>query len=146
MQFSDGPDNDDDRVRDARERSTRELFSLSVSEVGPVQFRQFRVEGHQRFAAPLYHISFAFLATACLLCGWFNRRGQANRLVMAVVLMVLIQALALGANNIATKHLIWVPLMYLLPVVCAAVPAWLLLLPALPFSGRRPPASGLLAE
>ncbi len=145
MQFSDGPDNDDDRVRDARERSTRELFSLSVSEVGPVQFRQFRVEGHQRFAAPLYHISFAFLATACLLCGWFNRRGQAGRLVMAVVLMVLIQALALGANNLATKHLMWVPLMYLLPVVCAAVPAWLLLLPTLPF-GRRPPASGLLAE
>ena len=145
MQFSDGPDNDDDRVRDARERSTRELFSLSESEIGPVQFRQFRVEGHQRFAAPLYHISFAFLATACLLCGWFNRRGQASRLVMAVVLMVLIQALALGANNLATKHLMWVPLMYLLPVVCAAVPAWLLLLPTLPF-GRRPPASGLLAE
>ena len=145
MQFADGPDNDDDRVRDARERSTRELFGLSESVVGPVQFRQFRVEGHQRFAAPLYHLSFAFLATACLLCGWFNRRGQADRLVMAIVLMVIIQAAALGANNLATKALMWVPLMYLLPVVCAAVPAWLLLLPTMPFS-RRPAASGSLAE
>jgi lipopolysaccharide export system permease protein len=145
MQFSDGPDNDDDRVRDARERPTRELFSLSESLIGPVQFRQFRVEGHQRFAAPLYHLSFAFLATACLLCGWFNRRGQTSRLVLAVVLMVIIQAAALGANNLSTKALMWVPLMYLLPLICAAVPAWLLLLPTLPF-GRRPPASGLLAE
>jgi lipopolysaccharide export system permease protein len=146
MQFADGPDNGEDRVRDARERPTRELFSLSEAQVGPVQFHQFRVEGHQRFAAPLYHISFAFLATACLLCGWFNRRGQGARLVTAVALMVLIQALALGANNLATKHLMWVPLMYLLPVVCALVPAWLLLMPNLPFSARRPAAPDLLAE
>jgi|SRR5579859_665551 len=147
VQFADGPDNDDDRVRDARERSTHELFSLSESVIGPVQFRQFRVEGHQRFASPLYHLSFAFLATACLLCGWFNRRGQTDRLVIAVALMVLIQALALGVSNIATKHLMWVPLMYLLPVLCAVVPAWLLLMPTLPFSGRRKPAPpGMVAE
>jgi lipopolysaccharide export system permease protein len=147
MQFNDSSDSDDDRVRDARERSTHELFSLSESVVGPVQFRQFRVEGHQRFASPLYHLSFAFLATACLLCGWFNRRGQAGRLVMAVALMVLIQALGLGVSNISTKHLMWVPLMYLLPVVCAVVPAWLLLVPTLPFSGRRKPAPpGMFAE
>jgi lipopolysaccharide export system permease protein len=146
MQFADGPDNDDDRVRDARERSTRELFSLSEAQVGPVLHRQFRVEGHQRFASPLYHLSFAFLATACLLCGWFNRRGQTDRLVMAIVLMVLIQALALGASNLATKHLMWVPLMYLLPVVCAAVPAWLLLVPTLPFAGRRKPGTDPFPE
>jgi len=145
MKFSDASDSDDDRVRDARERSTRELFSLSASDIGSVQFRQFRVEGHQRFASPLYHLSFAFLATASLLCGWFNRRGQTDRLVMAIALMVLIQALALGASNIATKRLMWVPLMYLLPVVCAVIPAWLLVVPTLPFS-RRKPASALPIE
>ena len=146
MQFADGPDNDDDRVRDARERSTRELFSLSESVIGAVQFRQFRVEGHQRFASPLYHLSFAFLATASLLCGWFNRRGQSDRLVVAIALMVLIQALGLGASNLATKRLMWVPLMYLLPLICAAVPAWLLVVPTLPFSGRRKSASPLPIE
>jgi lipopolysaccharide export system permease protein len=146
MQFSDATENDDDRVRDARERPTRELFSLSQAEVGPVAFRQFRVEGHQRFASPLYHLSFAFLATASLLCGWFNRRGQSDRLVMAIALMVLIQALALGASNLATKRLMWVPLMYLLPLVCAAIPAWLLVMPTLPFTGRRKSASPLPIE
>lgn len=145
MKFNDNSDSDDDRVRDARERSTRELFSLSASDVGPVQYRQFRVEGHQRFASPLYHLSFAFLATATLLCGWFNRRGQSDRLIIAIVLMVLIQALALGASNLATKRLMWVPLMYLLPVVCAAIPAWLLVVPTMPFS-RRNPASPMPTE
>ena len=146
MQFSDASENDDDRVRDARERPTRELFSLSESQVGPVQFHQFRVEGHTRFASPLYHLSFAGLATACLLCGWFNRRGQGVRLVMAVSLMILIQAMALGASNLATKHLVWVPLMYLLPLICAAIAAWLLLMPNLPFAGRRRAVSGLMPE
>jgi lipopolysaccharide export system permease protein len=146
MQFNDASENDDDRVRDARERPTRELFSLSESVIGPVQFRQFRVEGHTRFASPLYHLSFAGLATACLLCGWFNRRGQGVRLVLAVGLMILIQAMALGASNLATKHLVWVPLMYLLPLVCAAIPAWLLLAPTLPFAPRRRAAAGLMPE
>lgn len=145
MKFSDNSDSDDDRVRDARERSTRELFSLSASDIGSVMFRQFRVEGHQRFSSPLYHLSFAFLATASLLCGWFNRRGQSDRLIIAIALMVLIQALALGASNLATKRLMWVPLMYLLPVVCAAIPAWLLMVPTLPFS-RRKPASPMPIE
>jgi lipopolysaccharide export system permease protein len=139
MEFSDSSDDDGDRVRDARERSTRELFGLSAAVVGPVEYRQFRVEGHQRLASPLYHLSFATLATASLLVGWFNRRGQAGRLVIAITLMVLIQALALGASNLATRSLAWVPLMYLLPLAASAVGAWLLSAPALLQTRRRLP-------
>jgi len=145
MDFTDPSDSDEERVRDARERSTRELFSLSPTEVGPVAYRQFRVEGHQRFASPLYHLSFATLATACLLCGWFNRRGQTDRLVVAILLMVLIQALALGASSLATKNLLWVPMMYFLPLSCTAISAWLLTAPSLPLTRRRP-AGATLAE
>jgi lipopolysaccharide export system permease protein len=145
MEFSDSSDSDEDRVRDARERSTRELFSISAAQVGPVEYRQFRVEGHQRLSSPLYHPAFATLAAACLLCGWFNRRGQGGRLVVAIALMVLMQAMALGANNLATKNLAWVPLMYLLPIVAAMTGLWLLTAPGLPFAGRRK-AAGLTAE
>jgi lipopolysaccharide export system permease protein len=137
MEFSDSSDNDEDRVRDARERSTRELFSISAAQVGPVEYRQFRVEGHQRLSSPLYHPAFAALAAASLLCGWFNRRGQGGRLVIAISLMVAMQALALGANNLATKNLAWVPLMYLLPVLATIVTTWLLMAPNLPFANRR---------
>lgn len=144
MEFTDSSDNDAERVRDARERPTRELFSLSANQVGPLAYRQFRVEGHQRLSSPLYHLAFATLATASLLCGWFNRRGQADRLIMAIVLMVMIQAIALGLLNLATKNLAWVPLMYAVPLLYSVFALWLLTAPTLPFSRRAP--AGLLTE
>jgi lipopolysaccharide export system permease protein len=146
MEFTDSSDNDEDRVRDARERSTRELFSISALQVGPVEYRQFRVEGHTRLSAPLYHPAFAALAAACLLCGWFNRRGQGGRLVVAITLMVLMQALALGANNLATRNLAWVPLMYALPLAASVGAFWMLTAPALSLGGRRKARSSLAAE
>jgi len=145
MEFTDSSEADEERVRDARERSTRELFSISAAQAGPVEYRQFRVEGHQRLSSPLYHPAFAVLAAASLLCGWFNRRGQAARLVIAISLMVMMQAMALGANNLATKNLAWVPLMYALPVIATVAGLWLLTAPNLPFTGRRK-AAGLMAE
>ena len=53
---------------------------------------------------------------------------------------VLIQALALGASNLATKALMWVPLMYLLPILTTLVGAWLLAAPTLPGRGKPPSA------
>jgi lipopolysaccharide export system permease protein len=126
MEFSDDNDSGEERVRDARERQIGELFSVTENEVGPIVFCQFRVEGHQRLSAPLYHFSFAFVATACLLSGWFNRRGQADRLVLAIGLMVAMQAMALAASNLATRNLALVPLIYLLPLVASGIGAWTL--------------------
>ncbi|HVI49985.1 MAG TPA: LPS export ABC transporter permease LptF [Candidatus Sulfotelmatobacter sp.] len=135
MEFSDGSGGDGDRSRDARERPTWELFTATEAEVGPVNYRQFRVEGHQRLASPLYHFSFALLATACLLPGWFNRRGQGDRLVIAIGLMILVQAMALGVSNIATRNLMFLPLVYIAPLIPAAGGIWAL------FSNlRRKPA------
>jgi lipopolysaccharide export system permease protein len=137
MEFSESSDTGEERVRDARERPTDELFSATEAAVGPITFRQFRVEGHTRLASPLYHFSFALIATACLLSGWFNRRGQGDRLVIAIGLMVAIQALALAVSNLATRNLSLVPLMYLLPLIPSAVGLWVLLAPSL----KKPAAS-----
>jgi len=82
-------------------------------------------------ASPLYHFSFALVASACLLSGWFNRRGQADRLVLAIALMVAIQAMALGVSNLATRDLAFVPLVYLAPLLPTIVGAWVLLRPSL---------------
>jgi lipopolysaccharide export system permease protein len=142
MEFSDSSDTGEERSRDARERPTSELFAVTEAQVGPVAFRQFRVEGHQRLASPLYHLSFAVLATACLLCGRFNRRGQGGRLVAAIALMIGLQAMALGASNLATGNLALIPLIYLLPLVAASVCCWLLISPSLrnvsPGAGAAP--------
>jgi lipopolysaccharide export system permease protein len=146
IEFTDDQDSDQERIRDARERSTGELFGILATDVTPSDYRKFRVEGHQRLAAPLYHLAFATLAAACLLCGWFNRRGQSGRLVLAIALMVLMQAMALGASNLATGDLMWLPLMYALPILCTIIAAWLLTAPRLPSFGRKDPEDLLMAE
>jgi lipopolysaccharide export system permease protein len=131
MDFNDSSDNEEERSRDARERTTAELFSVTEAQVGPTAFRQFRVEGNQRLASPLYHFAFAFLATACLLSGWFNRRGQGDKLILAIGLMVAIQAMALGVSNLATRDLSLVPLIYLAPLLPSVIGAWVLSAPSL---------------
>jgi hypothetical protein len=52
--------------------------------------------------------------------------------------------MALGASNLATKTLMWVPLMYLLPLVAALAAFWLLTGRRLPFlGGGRAPGAAL---
>lgn len=136
MEFSDSPEPAGERSRDARERSIGELFSVEPSQVSPIEYRQFRVEGHQRLASPLYHIAFALMASACLLAGWFNRRGQASRLLLAIALMLAIQSLALGSSNLAARDLMLIPLLYAVPLVPIVIGTLVLLGPELR-RGRR---------
>ncbi len=117
---------EEERFRDARERSLRELISISKTNLGEAEFRRFRTEAHQRFLSPLYNISFTFVALACLLSGSFSRRGQMGRVVTGVVIMVLMQAAALGASNLSVKALAFIPVMYLVPVVPGLVAVWVL--------------------
>ena len=141
MEVSDSQADDEDHGRDAREQSTAQLFSVTEAEVGPVEYRQFRVEGHQRLASPLYHFSFALVASACLLAGWFNRRGQNDRLLLAIGLMVAIQAMALGVSNLATRNLDLIPLIYLAPILPSLVAGWVLAAPSLKAKSRRSDAA-----
>ena len=131
MELSDTATSDDERGRDARERSLRELFSAREETIGALQYRQFQVEAHQRLASPLYHFAFALLASSCLLCGWFNRRGQGDRLVIAIMTMILVEAMALGVSNLATRHLAFIPLIYILPLVPSIITGGLLIKPSL---------------
>ena len=101
MEFVDPSNNINPRNRDVRERSLSELLSATEEEVGPGDYRQFRVEAHQRLVSPLYHFTFALLSSAFLLCGEFKRRGQGERLVLAITTMVCIQAAALGVSDLA---------------------------------------------
>ena len=117
---------EEERFRDARERSLRELVSASKATVGEAEFRRFRTEAHQRFISPLYNISFTFVALACLLSGSFSRRGQMGRVLTGVVIMVLMQVAALGASNLAVKDLVFIPLMYFSPIMPGVVAAWIL--------------------
>lgn len=135
MEFADSSSGDEVRVRRAAERSTWELFSAAEEDVGAVAYRQYRIEGHQRLASPLYHFSFALIASACLLWGWFNRRGQASRIVIAISMMLIIQSLSLGISNLSVKYIDLVPLIYLNPILTSLGGLAFLLAPS--FKGRE---------
>lgn len=130
---------DQNRYRDARERSVAELVMASEAELGAAEYRRAKVELHQRFTSPLYSLGFAAVALAVFLTAGFDRRGQTVTVVKAIAAMVIMQALALGSNNLATANLAFVPIMYMVALAPIAGGCWFLVKP--PRFRRRGAAS-----
>ncbi|RAU20643.1 LPS export ABC transporter permease LptF [Paramagnetospirillum kuznetsovii] len=128
-----------DRFRDARERGTMELLSISEGDVGPQEYRRFKVEMHSRLTAPLYNLGFALLAACILLTAGFDRRGQLAQVLISTGLMVGVQAAALGISNVATGNLTLAPAIYLNAVIPIGFGLWVLTSP--PWQRRRAPAT-----
>lgn len=113
VQFNLTSGGNEQRNVDPRERPLQQLLTARAGqEFSEGQVRQFHVEAHQRLVMPLLHLSFTLIALICLLSGSFNRRGQAGRVILAIGLMVLVQAGALGGANLAAKYTQLIPLMY----------------------------------
>lgn len=120
---------DQKRYRDARELSVAELMDAKESELGASEYRRAKVELHQRVTSPLYGLGFAAVALAILLTAGFDRRGQTATILKAVGAMVVMQAIALGSNNLATANLAFVPIMYMVALAPIAGGCWFLLRP-----------------
>jgi len=109
------------RWREPKERFLGELFYPDMTDVNN-QFNaaKLRAEGHQRLTLPIYALTFTVIALAALLSGGFTRRGLGKRITMAILLIIAIQAGALGFTNLAARFPWMVPLVYLnaiLPLV-----------------------------
>ncbi len=100
------------RFRDAQERFLGELF-WPPPDLDALSRASFRTEAHQRLVVPLSVFSFVMIPLACLLPGEFNRRGQLNRVLVAIGLAFVFQALDLAIKNLASRHGAAIPLMYL---------------------------------
>lgn len=112
-----------DRFPDARERSTVDLIRLPPeAQENPQLRRQLIAELHHRFSSPMLALSFTMVGLACLLSGEFNRRGQSGRITLAVLLVVALQAASLGLTSLSAKAPVFIPLLYVLPLL-AMVPA-----------------------
>lgn len=108
----------DARFTDNRERTTTELFTLSESDgIKPRNVRRLRVEGHQRLTNPLWNLSLAAVALAFILTGTFDKHGQIKRISVAILCVIVIEAAGLGAASLASKNLLFVPLVYLVALV-----------------------------
>ena len=107
------------RFREAQERFLGELL-FPPADIDPELRQGFLVEAHQRILIPLSAFSFGLIPLACLLPGQLNRRGQLQRVLLAIVCAFAFQTLDLAIVNFASAHPTAIPLMYaigLLPLV-----------------------------
>ena len=90
------------------------------------QRRQFTAEIHQRLSRPFLVISFALCAVTPFLLGRFNRRGQAMRVVMVILMLISLQAAYLGSNSLSQRHVWGSVLLYAVSVMPAVIALWFL--------------------
>jgi lipopolysaccharide export system permease protein len=124
-----------DRYRDAPELRERQADELYLPELllprpneGPAARDARRVELNMRFLTPLSALAMATLPLACLLTGEFNRRGQMRRILAAIALAFLFEALDVGFKNLAVRNLAAMVPLYLNVAVPPVATIWLLAL------------------
>jgi lipopolysaccharide export system permease protein len=86
------------RLREPKERFLHELFWPEPG-VEDRHRREFLAEGHRRLVSPLFAIVMALIATASLLTGEFNRRGQTGRILTGIAVAVVFQAASFGSYS-----------------------------------------------
>jgi lipopolysaccharide export system permease protein len=123
-----------EELRDApgvreREPSERDLLDLwfGPSRRDSADGKAVIVERHMRLIGPLTPFVFVLIPLACLLSGEFNRRGQAKRVLIAVLIAFLFQAADLGIRNVANRQLAAVPVLYAVIALPIAAGLWMLL-------------------
>jgi lipopolysaccharide export system permease protein len=109
------------RWQEPDERTILELLSPDAnSKQDANSAREFKVEIHRRIISPLLAIAFTIISAAALLLGPVDRRGQARRIVIAVIGVVIIQGLYLSAFSLARQSDTGLAMMYaltLLPII-----------------------------
>lgn len=128
----------EDRYENNRERSTLWLLTVAENAAMPGHIvRRMHVEAHQRLVDPLNAVGFTCIGLAFLLTGSFSRRGQTSRIIGAIITVVLLQAAALGAANLAGKDGIFIPLMYVVALLPIAAGMYIIVQPDWGVSDRR---------
>jgi lipopolysaccharide export system permease protein len=84
------------------------------------------IEVNVRLVNPLTALAFTAIPVACLLTGEFNRRGQTQRVLLAILLAFLFETLDIAFKNLAGRTTLAVPLLYLNVLIPVLTTAWLL--------------------
>ena len=131
--------NDAPGVRDRQvdERYTTDLIAGLGTDQDPDWHRSVLAELNMRLAGPLAALAMAALPVACLLTGEFNRRGQARRILLAVLLALAIEILDIGLKNLAARSSGALPLIYVNLALPFLGSLWLLWRDSAPGQRRR---------
>jgi lipopolysaccharide export system permease protein len=109
------------------ERYLPDLFNPQGVDNDPTLKQRLIVEGHNRLVSPIFCLTHVLVALACLLTGELNRRGQAKRMAVAIIVLMALVAGSLVATNLANRNLDAIPLMYLTALVPALISGFLVL-------------------
>ncbi|MBL8587660.1 MAG: LPS export ABC transporter permease LptF [Methylobacteriaceae bacterium] len=132
-----------------RERSTRELLTLDPKDPQVQRWPgRFRSELHDRFANPLYPLAAVLIAFAALGQARTTRQGRGAAVFAAVLAFGLLRLAGVGATTMAARSAVAAPLMYLAPLLAAAVAAGVIVAPnrASLFGGFGARLAGTLTE
>ncbi len=104
---------DSERYREPRELLVTDLLGADEQTVPDDRDRgRFLIEGHKRLTSPLWALCFVMIGLGSLISGSITRRSQTRRIVLAVMLVVVLQAAFMGIENAAAKRLDLIPLLY----------------------------------
>ena len=118
------------RWQEPEERTLPHLLNPDLGNQDDRNHRHdFLVEVNKRLLTPLLVPGFTIIALCALLLGPLDRRGQGRRIILAVGLVVLVQALFMGAYNFSKQNAAGIPLMYLI-IFAPLFIGWLFLLRA----------------
>ena len=95
-----------------------------IPSINANEYGKFLVEAHKRLVSPILIFGFCLVGLTCLLSGSFSRRTQTHRTVLAVLIVVALQAMSMGLENISARNTALMPLLYvnaLIPIVLAYI-------------------------
>ena len=115
-----------ERALDTQEMFLPQLFTYDDN-LSPAENQKRFAEGHQRILWPAYSLCLALVALAVLLSGQFNRRGQWQRIAIAVIFGTMILFSATGLRGAIASHGYMVPLAYINLLMPAILAWWMLI-------------------
>ncbi|MGP1254507.1 MAG: LPS export ABC transporter permease LptF [Kiloniellales bacterium] len=123
--------------RDPSELFLHEIFKTPETHDEVERRNQFLANGHQRLALPLYVFGYVLLGMAPFVLGEFSRRGYWKRILVTVVVVGVLQVQAIALEDMVSSRIALWPLLYVGPVVPAALLAWVVFFGGLRSKRRR---------
>lgn len=106
-----------ERDRRPKELFLNELFSPDDQELSAEERQRLITEGHKRVTWPLNALVFALIGITVMLTRRHDRRGPWQGMLLAVLLVVSVQALSTASSSLALRQASLVPLLYLIPFI-----------------------------
>lgn len=116
-----------DRNRRPKELFLNELFSPADEKLSDQERQRLTTEGHKRLTWPLNALVFATIGMTVLLTRRHDRRGPWRGMLLAVLVVVTVQALSTATSSLALREASLVPLLYLVPLAPLTICSVLLL-------------------